>query len=282
MNRMLSIASVALSVMAGGGLIGVNYVQAEETSVQLRISDIEPTPRASLPKMDDSTVFKLLLRSQPEPAKSKPARQAWIPRETAEESDSTLAQASFLPDDGDETSERPCADGAMQRKVPAEVSPLKSQQDLFSRKKGISALWGKNDDAERCERFDPNGTEVGPSVRMVGDEVYGNRVAAGAVYTWSAPAIYHHPLYFEQVNLERYGQGPHHAIQPLYSAAHFFATIPKLPYHVATAPPSERVYTLGHHRPGNCAPYQWHRTRFSWKGVAVQGLATAGTAVALP
>jgi len=276
MNRMLSITSVALGVMVGGGLIGVSFVQAEETSVQFRFSDVEPTPRPSLPKLDDSAVFKLLLRSQPGPAKNKPARQAWIPQEVASEPDATLTQASFLPDDGYEGVKRPEEDGETQQKVPETIQPLKNQQDLFA------SLWGRNAKEEKDKRFPPEDLEAGPPVRLISDEVYGKRVITGAVYTWSAPGFFHHPLYFEQVNLERYGQGPHHAIQPLYSAAHFFATIPKLPYHVATAPPSERVYTLGHHRPGNCAPYQWHRTRFSWKGVFVQGLASAGTAVALP
>jgi hypothetical protein len=231
--------------------------------------------------MDESTVFKLLLRSKPEPAKSKPPRKPWIPTETSEVLDNTLTQASFLPDEGYETADGPNEGEAIQRDTSSAIPKLASQQALFG------SLWGPNNFEEAKSRFsieDPQaaGIPLGPSVRLVSDEAHGDRFIAGAVYTWSAPAFYHHPLYFEQVNLERYGQGPHHAIQPLYSAAHFFATIPKLPYHVAAAPPSERVYTLGHHRPGNCAPYQWHRTRFSWKGVIVQGLATAGTAVALP
>jgi len=281
MNRMLSIATAALGVLSGGLVSGVIRVHAEEMPVQVRFSDAETTPRASLPKMDDSAVFKLLLRSQPAPAKSAAKRQPWIPREMRSEQDTALAQASFLPEDGYDRVEPLNKEASASKETPTPIAQLKGQTTLFR------SLWGPNDKDEASSRFPQVNSPtadfpLGPTVRMTSDEIYGERFIAGGFYTWSAPDFFHHPLYFEQVNLERYGQGPHHAIQPLYSAAHFFATIPVLPYHVATAPPSERVYTLGHHRPGNCAPYQWHRTRFSWKGVIVQGLATSGLAVALP
>ncbi len=282
MNRMLSVAKAALSVLAAGGcLVGANAVQAQETAVHVEFSDFQPAARASLPKMNDSAVFKLLLRSQTGSTASKPTRQPWIPQEPTPQRDAAFAPASFVSDDRVEQVEPLLEARFDSGPRTTGVGPLRNQQDLFS------SLWGENDPVEAPHRFPfeaslVTGVPLGSPVRTIDDELYGERFTAGAVYTWSAPAFFHHPLYFEQVNLERYGQGPHHAIQPIYSAAHFFATIPKLPYHVATAPPSERVYTLGHYRPGNCAPYQWHQTRFSWKGVIVQGLATAGTAVALP
>ena len=75
-------------------------------------------------------------------------------------------------------------------------------------------------------------------------------------YTWISPAFYHYPLYFEQPNLERYGVGRARAVQPLLSAAHFFSSIPLVPYKTLTHHPRERVYTLGQGRPGNCVPVQ--------------------------
>ncbi len=75
-------------------------------------------------------------------------------------------------------------------------------------------------------------------------------------YTWISPVFYHKPLYFEQPNLERYGQGAHRYLQPAASSIHFFGTIPLLPYKVLTQHPCEKYYTLGNRRPGNCNPYQ--------------------------
>lgn len=96
---------------------------------------------------------------------------------------------------------------------------------------------------------------------------------------WQAPAFAHRPLYFEQVNLERFGYGPRYlrVVQPALSGAHFFATIPALPYLMTVQPPCQCVFPLGHYRPGNCVPYQWHRPGWS----APAGLMEAGTWIGL-
>ena len=96
------------------------------------------------------------------------------------------------------------------------------------------------------------------------------------VYTWAAPNLYHQPLYFEEVNLERYGNGPRRIFQTPLSAAHFFTNVAVLPYHVASLPPRKQIYTLGHYRPGDCVPHRFHRAPFSVKGLAAQGAAAAG------
>lgn len=75
-------------------------------------------------------------------------------------------------------------------------------------------------------------------------------------YAWVTPTFYHRPLYFEQVNLERYGTGPKRRWQPFYSALHFFGSVGLVPYKLITQHPCEHVYTLGHRRPGDCVPYQ--------------------------
>lgn len=100
-------------------------------------------------------------------------------------------------------------------------------------------------------------------------------------YWWEAPAVCHRPLYFEQVNLERYGYSCGFA-QPLVSAAHFFGTIPALPYLLAAEPCRECVYTLGHHRPGSCAPLQLHYPPLSLKGAAVEAGVLTGLIFAIP
>ena len=77
-----------------------------------------------------------------------------------------------------------------------------------------------------------------------------------STFTWTASALCHKPLYFEQVQLERYGHTAGPFKQPIISGAHFFFTITALPYKMAINPPMECQYALGYYRPGSCAP--WH------------------------
>ena len=46
-----------------------------------------------------------------------------------------------------------------------------------------------------------------------------------------------------------------HGHGPVWSGAHFFLTIPVLPYKMSLDPINECQYALGYYRPGNCAPY---------------------------
>jgi hypothetical protein len=100
-------------------------------------------------------------------------------------------------------------------------------------------------------------------------------------YYWTATAFAHQPLYFEQVNVERYG---HNAgcLQPAVSAAHFFITIPMLPYKAGMDPPHKCIYTLGHSRPGDCNAWERHDVRFSTWGALAQGIVTTGVVFAMP
>ncbi len=101
------------------------------------------------------------------------------------------------------------------------------------------------------------------------------------VAAWEAPAFYHRPLYFEEVNLERYGH-KHRHLQPVYSAAHFFANTLALPYKMGVNPPCERIYTLGHYRPGDCNPHDRHGLPFSWRGIIYTGAVYSGIGAAFP
>jgi hypothetical protein len=76
-----------------------------------------------------------------------------------------------------------------------------------------------------------------------------------STFTWKASLACHKPLYFEEVALERYGHALNPLIGPVWSGAHFFLTIPTLPYQMSLAPPNECQYVLGYYRPGDCAPY---------------------------
>jgi hypothetical protein len=126
----------------------------------------------------------------------------------------------------------------------------------------------------------PEDVQRQDAVRAAPTEVRDPRLFGGwgeSPFEWSAAMLCHGPLYFEEVNLERYGYQCHPAVQPFVSGAHFFLTVPTLPYQMTVHPPRECVYTLGHYRPGDRVP--WQRQRLPWdaRAAAVQ----AGVAVGL-
>jgi hypothetical protein len=77
-------------------------------------------------------------------------------------------------------------------------------------------------------------------------------------FTWTASALCHKPLYFENVSLERYGHSAGPLRQPVLSAAHFFGSVILLPYNMKLYPPTECQYALGYYQPGDCAPWMIH------------------------
>ncbi|MCG8448866.1 MAG: hypothetical protein MI725_04695 [Pirellulales bacterium] len=101
-------------------------------------------------------------------------------------------------------------------------------------------------------------------------------------YPWSATCQCHRPLYFEEINAERYGYTPSYFFQPVISAVRFFATIPALPYKMAVERPRDCIYTLGHYRPGSCNPRRWHRLPLRLGASAVEAGIIAGLILLIP
>jgi hypothetical protein len=99
---------------------------------------------------------------------------------------------------------------------------------------------------------------------------------------WTASALCHKPLYFENVQLERYGHTHGPVMQPFYSTGHFFISLVTLPYHTAIHPANECVYALGYYRPGDCAPWLKDPIPFSLHGAARQAGYVVGTAAIIP
>ncbi|MBC7853760.1 MAG: hypothetical protein IAF94_10015 [Pirellulaceae bacterium] len=91
-----------------------------------------------------------------------------------------------------------------------------------------------------------------------------------STFTWTASALCHKPLYFEEVQLERYGHTAGPIKQPILSGAHFFFNIAALPYKMAINPPMECQYPLGYYRPGDCAPWHIPPIPFSLRGAAAE------------
>lgn len=74
--------------------------------------------------------------------------------------------------------------------------------------------------------------------------------------SWASPAFCYKPLYFEQINLERYGIGYSCPTNALVSGGKFFADATLLPVKLFKTPPHSCECTLGHRRPGDCTPVQ--------------------------
>jgi hypothetical protein len=139
---------------------------------------------------------------------------------------------------------------------------------------GIALTEGKLPDDFASACWNQLNTAAGPAAAW--------RLWPSFVYNWNATCLCHRPLYFEQINLERHGYGCCEPLQPLASAAHFFATIPALPYCMAVECPCECVYTLGHYRPGSCPPWRHHWPPCSPLAAAAEGGVWTGMVFLIP
>lgn len=100
--------------------------------------------------------------------------------------------------------------------------------------------------------------------------------------TWKASGACHKPLYFEEVQLERYGHEWGPWVQPAISSLNFFKNVAVLPYKMGIHPMNECQYSLGYYRPGSCAPWTVGPVPISLRGAAVQAAAVTGAVFALP
>ncbi|MCR5360231.1 MAG: hypothetical protein K6E55_10155 [Thermoguttaceae bacterium] len=114
------------------------------------------------------------------------------------------------------------------------------------------------------------------------EETYVRKLPTPIVFTWKASALCHKPLYFEDVQLERYGHGICPLLQPALSGARFWVTIPFVPYLMGVYPPTQCVYDLGYYRPGSCAPNMIQPCPISMRGALIEAGAIVGAAYAIP
>lgn len=117
--------------------------------------------------------------------------------------------------------------------------------------------------------------------RLEGDS-YEPRRFATTMFTWKAAGNCHKPLYFEDWQLERYGHSHGPLADPFFSAAHFFVTLPVLPYKMGVELPWECVYPLGYYRPGSCAPWTVPAVPISLRGFAVEAATITGIVFLVP
>jgi hypothetical protein len=93
--------------------------------------------------------------------------------------------------------------------------------------------------------------------------------------------VVYHPLYFQQINAERYGWELG-VFQPLVSTAQFYGDVLLLPYKVAANPPWTCDANVGYNLPGNPEPLRFLTVPFSWRGVAAEAGAAVGGAAIFP
>ena len=95
-------------------------------------------------------------------------------------------------------------------------------------------------------------------------------------FTWKASSLCHKTLFYEDVQLERYGHTAGPFLQPVLSTAHFFGSIATVPYMSAIHPLTECNYALGYYRPGDCAPWLIDPVPLSLRGALRQSMAVTG------
>jgi hypothetical protein len=121
-----------------------------------------------------------------------------------------------------------------------------------------------------------------PRECLIEQVAYTPRAWSPMTMTWKASNLCHKPLYFQQVNLERYGHTAGPWLQPVVSSAHFFANIAVLPYKMGVHAPGECQYALGYYRPGNCAPWIVPPVPISARGAISQAAFMTGSFWLIP
>ena len=170
----------------------------------------------------------------------------------------TVTQAGPVPLDLDLTRLEPdAASGEENQRI--ERLPLPAPTSPSDRETTSQAIRNENQPIDRLT------TDIRPPAGRLPANVAADRFARegvlfqgpdasrpwiGGVYQWESSALCHYPLYFEEINVERHGHRVPVA-QPVISAAHFFATVPALPFLIALDPPHRPIYVLGHCRPGD-------------------------------
>ncbi len=110
----------------------------------------------------------------------------------------------------------------------------------------------------------------------------GKRFEKDLLVQWESSKLAHRPLYFEDVPLERYGQGYSPLFQPVVSGSKFIFSAASLPYRMTLDPPRSYFYTLGYERPGNWAPSVVEQLPWNWRAAFVQAGAITGGVLMFP
>jgi hypothetical protein len=121
-----------------------------------------------------------------------------------------------------------------------------------------------------------------PKEFQLSREPYVGRNFTESIYTWEASNINYNPLYFEDTNLERYGNSRRDLVQPFVSIGRFTGQLLALPYQMSIDPVKKRVYPLGYYRPGEYTPKRINGIPWNTKAAVTEGLTATGLIFLLP
>ncbi len=137
-----------------------------------------------------------------------------------------------------------------------------------------------------CPR--PDGLPCEPTNKACPEEVvlsnapYQSRQFAQTVFGWEASNIFHNPIYFQDIALERYGHTYPCWIQPFASVGKFSLQFAGLPYQMAIDPPCKRIYALGYYRPGECVPKLHYQIPWNTKAALTEAGVVTGLIYLFP
>lgn len=239
------------------------------------------------------------LRPAPRSAPQFPAQEESEPETMPAPSLDPSEESPLLPETTEPRSDddSPFRDDNLTQPRPSLDEPLPS--DPFADESPRSQLTlerGRAQCAEELAKFKANRlSTIGLDIAVDGQEgddfpiecsldgeTFQPRHWAATTFEWKASNLCHKPLYFEDIHLERYGHEAGPFGQPLISGAHFFATLPILPYKMGLRTPNECVYALGYYRPGNCAPYLIDPIPFTLRAAIFEAGAWVGGAAIIP
>lgn len=121
-----------------------------------------------------------------------------------------------------------------------------------------------------------------PEEVALGDEPFTPISMPPSVFAWKASNVSYNPLYFQDVQLERYGHTYGDCIQPFVSVGRFGVQLIGLPYQMALDPPCKEMYPLGYYRPGEPAPKLFYQIPLNARAAAVAAGVYTGIGVVLP
>ncbi|WP_298866553.1 hypothetical protein [uncultured Gimesia sp.] len=139
-------------------------------------------------------------------------------------------------------------------------------------------------DGKPCKIVEKNGETIlqCPREFQLSHEPYAGRNFSESIYTWEASNLNYNPLYFEDPNLERYGNSRKDLVQPFVSMGRFTGQMLALPYQMSIDPMRKRVYPLGFYRPGEYTPKRTSGIPWNTKAAFTQALAVTGLVFVLP
>jgi hypothetical protein len=88
-----------------------------------------------------------------------------------------------------------------------------------------------------------------------------------------APFVCYRRLYFEEINMERYGWDFGPVLSPLVSQGTFYLNLVFLPYHIAMDPCRRFECNSGYCLPGDHVPLLLYPPHWSWTGAAAEAAA---------